>query len=162
MACTRVYTVLYLLQIGQNPIRDPGIIAFLDAVKLCTSTTLQTLSFEGLTITLAIEKTLQELSKSHKHLTISHAGTGGYKHPKPKQEPIEKLDNYCKENNVVLIDLFRSFDKEQKKFLSEEAFRNALKVSLLLIVSYYVCIIIYAFVHRPPQSSRCFITISVC
>ncbi|XP_064391440.1 leucine-rich repeat-containing protein 74B-like [Halichondria panicea] len=139
-------------KIGQNPIRDPGIIAFLDAVKLCTSTTLQTLSFEGLTITLAIEKTLQELSKSHKHLTISHAGTGGYKHPKPKQEPIEKLDNYCKENNVVLIDLFRSFDKEQKKFLSEEAFRNALKHISAPLMEFERQKLIKEFTTTPPDT----------
>lgn len=117
------------MQVGQNPLQDSGVIAFLDAIKACTNTTLRTLSFDGNTITLAIEKTLKELSESHEHLTVSHGGTGGYKHPKPKQEPIEKVDNYCRENNVVLLDLFRSFDKEQQKFLSEEAFRNALKVS---------------------------------
>lgn len=115
-------------QVGQNPLQHSGVIACLDAVKMCTNTTLRTLSFDGNTITLAIEKTLKELSESHEHLTISHGGTGGYKHPKPKQQPIEKVDNYCRENNVVLLDLFRSFDKEQNKFLSEEAFRNALKV----------------------------------
>jgi len=63
-------------------------------------------------------------------LSIPHGGTGGYKHPKPKQEPIEKLDNYCKENSVVLLDLFKSFDKESKKYLPEEQFRAALKVVL--------------------------------
>ena len=125
-----------MIQIAYNPLQTTGVIAFLDAVKVCSSTTLQLLSLDGITVTLAIEKTLKELEESHKHLTITHGGTGGYKHPKPKQEPIEKLDKYCKDNSVVLLDLFRSFDKEQKNYLTEEAFRNALKVSPYLKVLY--------------------------
>lgn len=130
-----------MIQIAYNPLQTAGVIAFLDAVKVCSSTTLQLLSLDGITVTLAIEKTLKELTESHKHLTIIHGGTGGYKHPKPKQEPIEKLDKYCKENNVVLLDLFRSFDKEQKNYLTEEVFRNALKVYLflqLVLYSFYI------------------------
>ena len=86
------------------------------------------LSFDGITVTLAIEKTINELSTSHGHLTITHGGTGGFKHPRPLQDPIDKLDKYCKENSVVLLDLFQSFDTGQINSLSEEAFRNALKV----------------------------------
>lgn len=119
---------LSISQFGQNPVQSAALIAFLDAVKACSSTSLQTLSFDGITITLAIEKTIAELSTSHGHLAITHGGTGGFKHPKPLQEPIDKLDKYCKENNVILLDLFRSFDSEQVNYLSEEAFRNALKV----------------------------------
>ena len=43
-------------------------------------------------------------------------------------EPVQKLAKYCKENSVQLMDLFRSFDKEQSMVLPEEEFRNALKV----------------------------------
>ena len=69
------------------------------------------------------------MKKSHAHLKITHGGIGGHKAPKPLLPPVAKLVKYCKENNVVLLDLFRLFDKEQQMVLSEEEFRNALKVN---------------------------------
>ena len=103
--------------------------AFLDAVRTSSSSTLQLLSFEGLTITLDIEKTIVQLKESHPSLKIEHAGTGGYLVPKPLPTPLEKLTQHCLENKVRLIDLFLNFDKEQYDVLSETEFRNALRVS---------------------------------
>ena len=62
-------------------------------------------------------------------LTITHAGTGGYKEPKPLPTPIQKLTKYSKENNVKLNDLFLVFDKKKHGYLTEEEFRASLKVS---------------------------------
>ena len=67
---------------------------------------------------------------------MTHGGTGGYKAPKPLPGPVEKLAKYCKENSVVLVDLFHTFDKEKHNHLSEEEFRNALKVSLEVVYMY--------------------------
>ena len=71
------------------------------------------------------------MQESHPNLKIVHGGTGGYQVPKPLPTPIEKLTKYCSENNVRLIDLFRTFDKEQHNSLPETEFRNALRVSWL-------------------------------
>lgn len=62
-------------------------------------------------------------------LTITHAGTGGYKERKPLPTPIQKLTKYSKENNVKLNDLFLVFDKKKHGYLTEEEFRASLKVS---------------------------------
>ena len=125
---------MYLLclpsQIGKNPIQPPGVFALLNAVKGSSNNALQCLDFDGITITLDIAKLIKEMGESHAHLRVSHGGTGGYKEPKPLLEPVQKLAKYCKENKVQLIDLFRSFDKEQSQTLPEEEFRNALKVLL--------------------------------
>ena len=123
---------MYLLclppQISKNPIQPPGVLALLNAVKGSSNNALQCLDFDGITITLDIDKLIKEMGESHAHLRVSHGGTGGYKEPKPLLEPVQKLAKYCKENKVQLIDLFRSFDKEQCQVLPEEEFRNALKV----------------------------------
>lgn len=115
-------------QISKNPIQPPGVLALLNAVKGSSNNALQCLDFDGITITLDIDKLIKEMGESHAHLRVSHGGTGGYKEPKPLLEPVQKLAKYCKENKVQLIDLFRSFDKEQCQVLPEEEFRNALKV----------------------------------
>ena len=118
-----------MIQIGQNAIQSDGIVALLNAVK-SMSNTFQCISFDGLTITLEIDKMLKEMKESHSHLSVPHAGVGGYKQPKPKLQPHEKLKKYAMENNVKLKDLFVSFDKEQRLLLTEEEFRNALKVMI--------------------------------
>lgn len=116
------------IQIGKNSIQEEGVDAFLKTIRDSSNSTLQCLDLDGITITLQIAKTLKEMEKTHSHLSIPHGGTGGYKELKPRLQPLEKLVKYAKENNVQLIDLFRSFDKEQTRVLPEEEFRNALKV----------------------------------
>ena len=105
--------------------------ALLDAVKASTNSSLKLLSFEGLTVTLDLERTIEGMKEGHPNLKIVHGGTGGYQVPKPLPTPIEKLTQYCRENNVRLIDLFRTFDKEQLNVLPEMEFRNALRVSTI-------------------------------
>ena len=68
------------------------------------------------------------MRSSHPHLRVPHGGTGGFQKPKPLLPPLAKLAKYVEENGVKLIDLFRSFDKEQRNVLTEEDFRAALKV----------------------------------
>ena len=128
--CDAITAVWYcLMQIGKNAIQNAGIYAFLDAVRASSTATLQVLSFEGLTITLDVERTLKDMQESHPNLKIDHAGTGGYQVPKPLPTPLEKLALHCAENNVKLMDLFLNFDKELWNVLPETEFRNALRVS---------------------------------
>ena len=127
--------LLLSLQIGKNALQVPGIYAILDAVRSGSGSSLQHLGFDGMTITLDVEKTLKEMKETHPNLEIVHGGTGGYQVPKPLPTPIEKLTKYCSENGVRMIDLFRSFDKEEHKSLSEIEFRNALRVSYM----YFMC-----------------------
>jgi hypothetical protein len=103
-------------------------VALLDAVKACSTPTFQHLGLDGITVTLDIQKSVNGMKESNSHVSIPHAGVGGFKPPKPLLPPMAKLAKYCKENKVELLDLFRLFDKEQQMVLSEEEFRNALKV----------------------------------
>lgn len=118
------------LQIGKNALQMPGIYAILDAVRAGSgSSSLEHLGFDGMTITLDVEKTLKEMEETHPNLEIVHGGTGGYQVPKPLPTPIEKLTKYCIDNSVRMVDLFRSYDKEEHNSLSEIGFRDALRVS---------------------------------
>ena len=118
------------MQLAKNPIQPAGLSALVDAVDLCSTPNFECLDLNGITITLDIEKKVNELKDSHPQIAILHGGVGGLKPPKPLLPPTAKLLKYCKENKVELVDLFRLFDKEQKMLLSEEEFRNALKVCL--------------------------------
>ena len=130
-------------QIGKNGLQNPGMYALLDAVKESTSSSLKLLSFEGLTVTLDLERTIEKMKEGHPNLKIVHGGTGGYQVPKPLATPMEKLTQYCRENKVELIDLFRTFDKELLDILPEAEFRNALKVSTLIYCSmHYIYIVL--------------------
>ena len=124
------YGCFETLQIGKNALQMPGIYAILDAVRTGSgSSSLEHLGFDGMTITLDVEKTLKEMEETHPNLEIVHGGTGGYQVPKPLPTPIEKLMKYCIDNGVRMVDLFRSYDKEENNSLSEIGFRDALRVS---------------------------------
>ena len=115
-------------QIGKNHIQPPGLVALLKAVQANPSCGLQCLDLHAITLTLDLERMVEELKKSHTHLRVEHAGVGGFKTPKPLLPPVVKLEEYCKKENVKLEDLCFLFDKDRKKLLSEEEFRGALKV----------------------------------
>ncbi len=121
------------LQLGRNPIEPHRVKEMIDIVQSAPNGTLQCLGLDGITITLKVAKLLKDMQESHAHLQVPHGGTGGYREPKPLLEPHEKLMKYAKENNLELRDLFQAFDKEQKQALAEEGFRNALKVTALLL-----------------------------
>ena len=70
---------------------------------------------------------------------VSHAGTGGYKEAKPLPTPLAKLLKYSKENKVKLDDLFLIFDKDKCGSLTEEEFRNSLKVSYTMLLLPHAC-----------------------
>jgi len=55
-----------------------------------------------------------------------------FKPPKPLLPPLVKLDKYCQKENIRLEDLCYLFDKDKKKVLTEEEFRDALRVSVCL------------------------------
>ena len=128
---------------AKNPIQPAGLSAMVDAVGTC-SNSFQCLDLDGITITLEIEKKVNELKESHSNISIPHGGVGGLKPPKPLLPPMAKLLKYCKENKVELLDLFRLFDKEQQLVLSEEEFRNALKV-FKISVPPSICIFAYLY-----------------
>lgn len=115
-------------QLGQNPIEPHRVKDILDIVHSAPSSTLQCLGLDGITVSLQVVKMLKEMQESHAHLRVSHGGACGYREPKPQLEPHNKLMKYAADNKLELRDLFRAFDKEQKQALTEEAFRNALKV----------------------------------
>lgn len=119
------------MQLAKNPIQPAGLSALVEAVGSCSTPNFECLDLDGNTITLDIEKRVDELKDSHPQIAIYHGGVGGLKPPKPLLPPMAKLLKYCKENKVELMDLFRLFDKEQRMVLSEEEFRNALKVRTL-------------------------------
>lgn len=108
-----------------DPLTDIG--TLLDAAATCT--TLTTLDLSGFTFTIDLADKVTEMRSSRPDLTIIYGGTGGNMKVKPLASPLEKLMKYSTKNNLILEDLFRSFDKEQCGVLSEEQFRQSLQVS---------------------------------
>lgn len=71
-------------------------------------------------------KEVQQLRPSMK---ISHGGTGGaaFK-PKPRPTPMKILKNYIEENQMRLLDLFNTLDKDKSMNITVKEFADGLKV----------------------------------
>ncbi len=113
---------------GKNNIQPQGLKALLDAIKASSSCPLHMLDLKSITITLDLEKLIAETKENHTQLQVEHGGVGGFKPPKPLLPPLVKLEKYCKKENIRLEDLCFLFDKDKKKVLTEEEFRDALRV----------------------------------
>ena len=114
---------------GKNPLEPKDIEPILNAVKGSSNSALQCLSFERNTLTLQVEKLVVDVKDAHPNLEIIYAVTQGHQIPKPNPPALEKLKTFATDNKLELKDLFQSFDKEHCGLLSEEDFRNALKVN---------------------------------
>ena len=115
------------IQVGKNNIQPQGLKTILEGLK---TSSLHILDLSGVTITLDMEKLINELKEINSQLQINHGGVGGFKPPKPLLPPLVKLGKYCQKENIKLEDLCYLFDKDKKKALSEEEFRDALRVRL--------------------------------
>ena len=129
---------------GMNNIQPQGLKALLDGIRTASSCSLQTLDLHAVTITLDIETLINETKQSHTQLRVEHGGVGGFKPPKPLLPPLPKLNKYCQKENIRLEDLCFLFDKDKKKVLTEEEFRDALRVCqpTLHITSFLNCFLL--------------------
>lgn len=115
---------------SQLPEPAVDVSALLDAAA--SSSSLTTLDLSGVTFTLDMAEKVAQMKETCPNLSVMYSGTGGYTRVRPLAPPLEKLVKYAAENQLVLEDLFRSFDKEETGHLPEEEFSNSLKVWLLV------------------------------
>lgn len=94
------------------------------------SSSLTTLDLSGFTFTLDMADKVAQMKETRPNLSVIYSGTGGYTKVKPLAHPLEKLAKYAADNQLILEDLFRSFEKEETGHLPEEEFRNSLQVVL--------------------------------
>ncbi len=85
-------------------------------------------------MSIDVDKIIRSMMSDIPGFEVSYGGTGGYKEVKPLPTPVQKLAKYTKENNVKLQDLFLIFDKEKRGELTEEEFRDSLKVRHTLCI----------------------------
>ena len=82
---------------------------------------------------------MKNLNDMHRHLTVHYGYAENYGKTKADnaadilREGFECLRDYCRDNNVSLVELFEKFDTDSSMSVSLQEFQDGLKVSSSVI-----------------------------
>ncbi|KAL4236911.1 Leucine Rich repeat [Mactra antiquata] len=121
------------LKIGKNNIPEEFAIAALSMLRSYPTLKLETLDMSDCTFTPNIDEHIQNLKDMHRHIDIIYGYSTSY--GKNKGDPIgdilreglECLREFCRENNVSLVELFSRFDTDNSMSVSLQEFQEGLK-----------------------------------
>lgn len=80
------------------------------------------------------------------NLKVKHGGTKEKVKPKPKMNPMAKLQKYIQVNNLRLVDFFNKFDKDGSMSVNYEEFEEGLLVSIYAVKGSHL---------PPPPNKKC-------
>lgn len=86
--------------------------------------------FQDITVNNDFVELCKEVQNLRPNMKISHGGTGGaaFK-PKPRPTPMKILKNYIEDNQMRLLDLFNTLDKDKSMNITVKEFADGLQVS---------------------------------
>lgn len=86
--------------------------------------------FQDITVNNDFIELCKEVQHLRSNMKISHGGTGGadFK-PKARPTPMKILKNYIEDNQMRLLDLFNTLDKDKSMNITVKEFADGLKVS---------------------------------
>lgn len=123
-----VNTCLQVLKIGKNPMQSPGAYAIVNAIKNNPESTLIEIELTDITVNNDFIELCKEVQHLRSNMKISHGGTGGadFK-PKARPTPMKILKNYIEDNQMRLLDLFNTLDKDKSMNITVKEFADGLK-----------------------------------
>lgn len=123
-----VNTCLQVLKIGKNPMQSPGAYALVNAMKNNPESTLVEIELTDITVNNDFVELCKEVQQLRPNMKIRHGGTGGaaFK-PKPRPSPMKILKNWIEDNQMRLLDLFNTLDKDKSMNITVKEFADGLK-----------------------------------
>ncbi|XP_071849464.1 uncharacterized protein [Apostichopus japonicus] len=117
---------LKVLLIGKNPMQTAGCYAILKSVKENSNSTMEEIDFGNIQVNKDFEDLFKETLELLPNLKVKHGGTKEKVKPKPKMNPMAKLQKYIQVNNLRLVDFFNKFDKDGSMSVNYEEFEEGL------------------------------------
>ncbi|XP_053393731.1 leucine-rich repeat-containing protein 74A-like isoform X2 [Mercenaria mercenaria] len=124
---------LTILKVGKNNIPEEFAEAALAILRNYPALKLETLDLTDCTYSPKFEAHIQNLKDMHRHINILHGYASNYGKNKSDsvadilKEGLECLRDFCKENNVSLVELFERFDSDDSMSVSLQEFQEGLK-----------------------------------
>ncbi|XP_060602379.1 leucine-rich repeat-containing protein 74A-like [Ruditapes philippinarum] len=121
------------LKVGKNNIPEEFAEAALAILRNCPVLTLETLDLTDCTYSPKFEDHIQNLKDMHRHINVLYGYALNYGKNKTDsvadilKEGLECLRDFCKENNVSLVELFERFDSDDSMSVSLQEFQEGLK-----------------------------------
>ncbi|XP_068750349.1 leucine-rich repeat-containing protein 74B-like [Montipora capricornis] len=123
-----INTSLQVLKIGRNPMQSPGAYALVNAMKNNPESVLLEFDFRDITVNNDFLELCKEVQQMRPNIKINHGGPGGaaFK-PKTRPSPMKILKNWIEDNQMRLLDLFNTLDKDKSMNITVKEFADGLK-----------------------------------
>ncbi|XP_074637082.1 uncharacterized protein LOC141895203 isoform X1 [Acropora palmata] len=123
-----INTSLQILKIGKNPMQSPGAYALLNAMKNNAESVLLEFDFRDITVNNDFMQLCKEVQQMRPELKIKHGGSGGAPFKtNSRPSPMKILKNWIEDNQMRLLDLFNTLDKDKSMNITVKEFADGLK-----------------------------------
>lgn len=125
---------LRVLHLGDNPIKSEGALALMTAITQNVGSSINDLGLKGVPVDKQFHELAQSLTERDEagespsrmlfSFVVQSQNTPMNVSQHPDSDPVDILQNFLEKKRVRLLDLFKSFDKDQSWKISPEEFRK--------------------------------------
>ncbi|KAM8961903.1 leucine-rich repeat-containing protein 74B [Pelodytes ibericus] len=132
--CLKENKTLKVLQMARNPMKSEGCFAILKSIQANSVSSIESLNFSDIVVNKEFEDLYNTLKAAMPNLSIKHGGNSDvFKGYRMKADPINKVRQYIKENNLQLSELFGLKGNDKSIVMKHEEFQQELMATGILI-----------------------------
>ncbi|XP_072271568.1 uncharacterized protein [Pyxicephalus adspersus] len=130
--CLKENKTLRILKMGRNPMQSEGCFAILKSIQANSESAMESLDFSDIVVNKQFDDLHTVVKTTLPNLTVKLGGNSDmFKRTFPKVEPIQKVKQYAKENNLQLSELFPITDEQVQ--MTHEDFKEKLTVAGIIM-----------------------------
>ncbi|XP_075425135.1 leucine-rich repeat-containing protein 74B isoform X2 [Ascaphus truei] len=125
--CLKENKTLRVLRISRNPMQSEGCFGILKAIQANSESAIESLDFSDIIVNKAFDDLYSTVKAVMPNLSIKHGGNSDmFKRHSPKTDPINKVKQHIKENNLQLVELFDKVGENKSPLMTHKEFRQDL------------------------------------
>ncbi|KAG9487306.1 hypothetical protein GDO78_007260 [Eleutherodactylus coqui] len=132
--CLKENKTLRVLKMARNPMQSDGCFAILKSIQANTESAIESLDFSEIVVNKQFDDLYAAVKTTLPNLSIRLGGNSDmFKRTTYKADPISKVKEYIKKNNLQATGLFENMDEEKSRRVTYEDFeRNFMNTGVLM------------------------------
>ncbi|XP_075070762.1 uncharacterized protein LOC142159852 [Mixophyes fleayi] len=133
--CLKENKTLRVLKMARNPIQSDGCFAILKAIQANSESAIESLDFSDIVVNKQFDDLYNTMKTTMPNLCIKLGGNSDlFKRPFPKADPMHKVKQHVKENNLQLAELFGKMNEDKSALMTHEDFeRNLISTGIIML-----------------------------
>ncbi|KAM3936901.1 leucine-rich repeat-containing protein 74B [Leptodactylus fuscus] len=125
--CLKENKTLRVLEMARNPMQSDGCFAILKSIQANSESAIELLDFSDIVVNKEFDDLYAAVKTTMPNLSIKLGGNSDmFKRTIHKADPMNKIKEYIKKNNLQAADLFAKMDEEKSDLVTHEDFERNL------------------------------------